>query len=91
MAMDDEYQKLRRYQTWDETQVRSWPVVAAEARRRNKPAHVGSVFGICVVKHSELEESLRKYKGRYVYQGNNIKDENNDWAIFQDVEAHLRQ
>jgi hypothetical protein len=34
IAMDDEYQKLRRNPPWDETPENSWPVVAAGARRR---------------------------------------------------------
>ena len=34
----------------------------------------GRVFPLCVVKNSEIPH-LRKYKGRIVFQGNNIRDE----------------
>jgi hypothetical protein len=42
---------------------------------------------ICVEKGSELPKghSQRKYKGRLVFQGNNVQDEYRDWAIFNDM------
>ena len=52
---------------------------------------MGDAFEICVIKGSELpddpiywEKGLKKYKGRVVFRGNNVKDENADFAIFQD-------
>ena len=35
----------------------------------------GSLFDLCVVKHSELEEAKHKYKGRVVFGGHRIHDE----------------
>ena len=39
-----------------------------------------------VVKGSELPEghALRKYKGRVVFRGNDVRDEDNEHAIFND-------
>ena len=53
--------------------------------------HFGEVFGICVEKGSELEEDdpNRKYKGRYVFRGNEVKDQNWEAALFQDLSEFL--
>ena len=49
--------------------------------------HVGRIFDICVEKGSELPlgDPARKYKGRVVFQGNQVKDENWEVAMFQDL------
>ena len=65
--------------------ARDWSDVANEAKRTNKTIHVGRVFEICVEKGSELPESDpgRKFKGRSVFQGNNVRDQNWNWAEFK--------
>ena len=52
--------------------------------------HVGRVFGICVEKGFELPKGNkgRKYKGRYVYQGNDVKDEHGNYAMFQELSSN---
>ena len=64
-----------------------WRDVAKDAQRRNVKAHVGRVFEICVEKGSELPvgDPNRLYKGRSVFQGNNVKDERYDAAVFQEL------
>ena len=49
--------------------------------------HVGRIFAICVEKGSELKKGSpgRKYKGRAVFQGSNVKDECNFNALFNDL------
>ena len=44
--------------------------------------------GIIVEKHSQLseEDPRRKYKGRGVVLGNQIKNQTSDAALFQDLE-----
>ena len=58
-----------------------------DARARNVKANVGLVFGIVVEKNHELPEHdpKRKYKGRAVFQGNNVWDEEGNWAVFQEL------
>ena len=46
--------------------------------------HLGYMFGICVQKNSELSIEVRKYKGRVVFQENQVNDQNHNYAIFQD-------
>ena len=48
---------------------------------------MGNVFGICVEKGAELPKSdkRRKFKGRYVYQGNRVFDEYSEAALFNQL------
>jgi hypothetical protein len=90
--MQKEWDRLRNKRCWDESRVREWQDVAGEARRAGTKAHVGRVFGITVEKGSELDENnpMRKYKGRVVYQGNDVRDEFGDAALFQEMSVFLR-
>ena len=86
-AMQLEWQELRSIKTWGESKVREWADVRDEAKRANKRIHVGMVFGICVEKGSELPEGYpgRRYKGRVVLRGNDVRDESHFLATFQDL------
>ena len=46
------------------------------------PRH-GMIFLLCVLKNSEIKE-LQKYKGRFVFQGNNVRDEFGLQQLFPD-------
>ena len=54
-----------------------------------KPAHFGRIFEILVEKNSHLPkgDEARKYKGRVVYQGNNVIDENRKRAVFEELSS----
>jgi hypothetical protein len=65
--------------------VRKWSDVAAEARRDGKEVHMGMLYEICVEKGSELAPDQRKYKGRVVFLGNQVKNQNWEAAMFQDL------
>ena len=86
-ALDVEWDKLVKAGVWDEQHPREWSELSAEARRTSKTIHVGRVFEICVEKGSELPPGHpgRKFKGRSVFQGNQVRDQNFDWAIFQEL------
>ena len=89
-AVDVEWAKLRAIGDrgcWDEKRVRSKRELLAEYRKSGKKCHWGRIFSLCVEKGSELAENdaNRKYKGRVVFQGNNVKDENYDYALFADL------
>ena len=64
--------------------VREWEDVRSEAKRKGKEVHVDKVFEICVEKGSEVPKGnpLRKFKGRTVFQGNNVQDENSSAGCF---------
>jgi len=82
-----ELEGLRRQGVWDESGVRSWHSVSTEARRTGTKVHIGRIFGIVVEKNTQLPigDKLRKYKGRIVFQGNEVRDERHDYAFFDDV------
>ena len=85
LAMDEEFGKLSRKDTFGWSSVAEARDVAAKARRTSKKMHVGRVFGTCVEKGSELPKGSkgRNYKGRYVFQGNDVRDEYGNYAVFQ--------
>ena len=89
--MDVEWQRLKDHGCFDFREVYSSYDLTAEARAGNrKPCHIGLVFGICVEKAYHLKRGdpnfhLRKFKGRYVYQGNNVRDEWQQHAVFQEL------
>ena len=58
--------------------VREWQNVADEARMKCEKIHVGRVLGFAMEKHPELSATHpdHKYKGRLVFQGNEIEDDN---------------
>ena len=94
VAMQLEWDRLRavpradgKTGVWDEGLVREWDHVSQEAQDRDEKANVGLIFGIVVEKNHELPETdpARKYKGRAVFQGNNVRDEEGNWAIFQEL------
>ena len=51
--------------------------------------HFARIFPICSEKGSELPEGDpdRKFKGRCVAQGNDVRDENSHAAIFQELSS----
>ena len=87
--MITEWDKLRKAKCWDESDVQEWDDLAKATRAAGTTVHVGRIFEICVEKGAELNngDPGRKFKGRVVYQGNIVKDENYDMAIFSDLSS----
>ena len=65
--------------------VREYDDVLKEASNKGEEIHMARVHGICVEKHSELpkEDKRRKFKGRGVLLGNQVKNQNLEAAFFQ--------
>ena len=82
-APDKEWNNLTSKGAWDYSTVREWEDVSREAIKNKTKVHVGKIFEICVEKGSELPlgDPMRKFKGRTVFQGNNVKDEAADVAL----------
>jgi len=89
-AVNNELEKLRKADngrgTWDEGIVKEYWDIQKEAKEKLDKTgihtHFGSLFDLCVVKHSELEEAKHKYKGRVVFGGHRIHDEHGLAAEF---------
>ena len=88
-ALDVEWDKLIAKNAWLYDTVREWSQIASKAKKEGKKVHIGKVFEICVEKGSELPENdpLRKFKGGTVFQGNNVRDENSDVALFAELSS----
>ena len=100
-AINKEWARLRSIEhdtgvgCWDESKVREWREVRHEALKAGRKIHVGRIFDICVEKGSEMDKFLpdgtrnpdRKFKGRAVFQGNNVHDENFEVAMFQELSS----
>ena len=86
-AMDDEYAGLRKAGVWLEDEVQEWNEVRKKAKKDGKEVHVGRIFGICVEKNTQFSKNdpLRKFKGRFVFQGNDVRNEYFEYAFFEDV------
>ena len=63
---------------------REYSDVKAEATRNGTTVHFGRLLQLMHIKHSELAEHLHIYKGRIVFQGNNVKDESGFSAVFSE-------
>ena len=86
-SLDVEWEKLMKKKAWEMESAQEWDNVSSRAQKNGRKVHVGKIFEICVEKGSELPEGdpLRKFKGRTVFQGNNVKDESNDPALFSEL------
>ena len=62
----------------------------ARFQASNQKRHVGRLFDICVEKNSELEfgHPSRKFKGRVVFEGNSVRDEYHQQALFRELGAN---
>ena len=86
-ALDKEWNNLTSKGAWDYSTVREWDDVSREAIKNKTKVPVGKIFEICVEKGSELPQGdpMRKFKGRTVFQGNHVKDEAADVALFAEL------
>ena len=83
-SLDVEWKRLSD-RGWGEAHPREWSGVRREANESREPVHTGFMFDFCVEKNSGMAPEKRKYKGRAVFQGNAVVDQNYDAAIFQDL------
>jgi len=84
-AVDAEWHKLEvTQQAWDKSTVMSKKDVIANAVKKGKKVYFGSLMDLCHEKHSELEKHLRKYKGRVVFRGDQVRDESGFFAVFSE-------
>ena len=88
-ALKKEWDRLRAIGCWNEDGVKEWGTLAREARSTGETIHVGRIFAICHEKNAELNEGdpRRKFKGRVVFQGNNVRDQNWEVAMFQELSS----
>ena len=61
--------------------------MAAEARESGQEANFGRLVELCYIKGAELPlgPEMRKYDGRVVFQGDQVKTQNWEAAMFQEL------
>ncbi|CAE8734045.1 unnamed protein product, partial [Polarella glacialis] len=81
--------KLRAAGAWSEPTVIEWSLVRDKAVRSGKKVHVGRLHAIAAEKGSELPlgHPERKMKGRIVFLGNNVRDEDGQVALLGDLSS----
>jgi hypothetical protein len=89
-ALDEEWDKLKRAGKngcWNEAIVRERFEVERDARASRETVHFGHVHELCYLKNRELPEAdpRRKYKGRAVFLGDQVKDQDGNVALFQEL------
>ena len=82
-----EWKNLEKRRVWRWETLREWDDVSQEARNKGEEIHLGFLFGIMVEKGSEFPEGdvRRYYKYRIVFRGNDVKDQNWEVAMFQEM------
>ena len=69
---------------WGLKSARSWRKVKRALAECGGNTHMSRVFGVCVDKGSELPKGSpgRKFKGRFVFQGDKVRDVSNEAVVF---------
>ena len=86
-AVTEEWEKLIKLKCWDFDSVAEYQSLRAWAIDKKRTVHFGRLFELCHIKHSELNKKHWKHKGRVVFAGNNVTDEDSNVAIFQDLQS----
>ena len=86
-SMKKEWSGLIDQGVFDLGAVREYDAVAREAKAKGEEIHMARAHGICVEKHSQLPvgDPKRKFKGRGVLLGNQVKNQSFEAAMFQDL------
>eukprot|EP00959_Pyramimonas_sp_CCMP1952_P330278 6915558-Pyramimonas_sp.AAC.1 len=87
-ALMDEWGRLRKIKTWDESEVQELRDVRAKVK--GKTFHIGGL-AILVEKNAELPEGHedREFKGRVVFDGSDVVDQDKNVALFQELSSCL--
>ena len=86
-ALQKEGDRLREIKTWIEADV----MELSDVRKMmgDKTFHIGRLFAILVEKNAELPEGHkdRKFKGRVVFDGSDVVDQDKNVALFQELSS----
>ena len=86
-AFMKEWKGLWDQEVFDFTTTREYDDVVAEAKKKGEKIHMARVHGLIYEKNYQLKEDdpARKFKGRGVLLGDQVKDQNMEAALFQDL------
>ena len=86
-ALKEEWDKLERTTAWNLKAVKPKAQVIAEAKKEGRSVHFGSLMELCSIKNSQLGKEFWSCKGRLVFRGDIVKDENGQFAVFTEQGA----
>ena len=86
-AIESEKNGLLANGTWDENKIRSKADVVNEARRQGKRIHIGALMIIVSIKGFEKPPEEWVVKARIVFRGDAVRDEDNQAAVFDEINA----
>ena len=80
-----EWDNLESKKVWSWDTLTEWDTVSRKYRSDGKEVHIGYLFGFMVIKGDEFPEGdpRRRWKYRVVFQGNQVKDQDWQVALFQ--------
>ena len=78
---------LRNNQTWDDSSVTTLANLKLQAKISGNKVKIANLLTLCGVKHAEQDISLQKYKGRIVYRGDDIRDQDGCQVVFDPLET----
>ncbi|OLQ00456.1 hypothetical protein AK812_SmicGene16906 [Symbiodinium microadriaticum] len=86
-AFMKEWKGLWDQEVFDICQTREYDDVVNEAKKKGQKVHMARVHGLIYEKNYQLKEDdpARKFKGRGVLLGDQVKDQNMEAALFQDL------
>ena len=86
-AFMKEWKGLWDQEVFDFSTTREYDAVVSEAKKKGEKVHMARVHGLIYEKNYQLKEDdpARKFKGRGVLLGDQVKDQNMEAALFQDL------
>ena len=86
-AVKAEGAKVRARKVWDHSSVVEREVLCSQADKQGETIRVADAMTIAGVKNSELPESQHVHKGRVVYRGDAVKDQEGLPAMFRELHS----
>ena len=90
-AVNAEWEKLEKRIAWEPDKVQPRAKVEQRAKDEGITIHFGALMALCHIKHSELAKIFQIYKGRIVFRGDDVKDEDGTHAVFSEQGTSANQ
>lgn len=81
-AIEDEASGLRATGTWDDDSVIIVNTLKRQAKERGEEINFAEVLILAGIKHFEMDQEYHRHKGRIVYRGDPIRNQNGDHVFF---------
>lgn len=86
-AVKKEAEGLRKNNTWDDSSVTTLSNLKLQAKISGNKVTIANLLTLCGAKHIEQDASFHRYKGRIVYRGDDIRDQDGCQVVFDPLET----